>query len=335
MAPQANPGSARQAAVHLSTGAYMPAPGGTFPGSQPAGVTLRSCSRQPVDEPHPPIWRSFQPSGVADHRAHIRVICVRCGRHIGQSAATMALVGKEPEDERHRDFLMYDFGQATANMMLAAADLGIGSGHSAVIDQEQAQRVLGFPGGYVAVYLIGLGYPADRPLRPLTRPNRRLSTRSCTGTAGSAHMRPGGQPKVAHCGQACRPGGAGIWMSRRHRSGRSRRAVLAASAPVRTFGAGGRQLVILGRTWSRQKRAQRRELPVAPSCSPYSGVPTHAAQRVRRPGRRRRPGLAARQASEPARCPGSGARPGVPVPGPPHRHRLVSLVAFTARPKLA
>jgi nitroreductase len=95
------------------------------------------------------------------------------GRHIAQSAATIALVAKEPEDERHRDFLMYDFGQATTNMMLAAADLGIGSGHSAVIDQEQAQRVLGFPDGYLAVYLIGLGYPADRSLRPLARPNRR------------------------------------------------------------------------------------------------------------------------------------------------------------------
>jgi len=61
----------------------------------------------------------------------------------------------------------------SAGMMLAAADLGIGSGHSAVADQQQAQRVLGFPDGYLAVYLIGLGYPADRPLRPLTRPNRR------------------------------------------------------------------------------------------------------------------------------------------------------------------
>ena len=58
-------------------------------------------------------------------------------------------------------------------MMLAATDLGIGSGHSAVADQEQARRVLGFPDGYATVYLIGLGYPADRPLRPLTRVNRR------------------------------------------------------------------------------------------------------------------------------------------------------------------
>jgi nitroreductase len=97
----------------------------------------------------------------------------RGGRHIARSSATIALVAQEPDDERHRDWLMYDFGQATANMMLTAADLGIGSGHSAVIDQKLAQRVLGFPDGYLAVYLIGLGYPADRPLRPLTRPNRR------------------------------------------------------------------------------------------------------------------------------------------------------------------
>lgn len=58
-------------------------------------------------------------------------------------------------------------------MTLAAADLGIGSGHSSVVDQDQAQRVLGFPDGYLAAYLITLGYPADRPLRPLARPDRR------------------------------------------------------------------------------------------------------------------------------------------------------------------
>ena len=77
------------------------------------------------------------------------------------------------QDARQRDWLMLDIGQATAMMMLAAADLGIGSGHSAVTDQQQAQRVLGFPGGHFAVFMIGLGYPADRTLRPLARPSRR------------------------------------------------------------------------------------------------------------------------------------------------------------------
>jgi nitroreductase len=97
----------------------------------------------------------------------------RGGRHIAGSAATIALVAKEQENEGQRGLLLYDLGQATMNMMLAAADLGIGSGHSAVSDQQQAQRVLGFPDGYLAVYLIGLGYPADRPLRPIATPVRR------------------------------------------------------------------------------------------------------------------------------------------------------------------
>jgi nitroreductase len=93
--------------------------------------------------------------------------------HVALSAATIALVAEQPEDARHRDLLMYDLGQVTGYLMLAAADLGIGSGHAAVTDQDQARRVLAFPGGYVCAYLIGLGYPADRPLRPLIRPDRR------------------------------------------------------------------------------------------------------------------------------------------------------------------
>ena len=93
--------------------------------------------------------------------------------HVARSAATIAIVAQDPQDARQRDLLMYDLGQATANIMLAAADLGIGSGHSAVADQERARQVLGFPDGYSCVYLVALGYPADRPLRPLVRPDRR------------------------------------------------------------------------------------------------------------------------------------------------------------------
>ena len=48
------------------------------------------------------------------------------------------------EDARHRGLLMYDLGQATAIMMLAAADLGVGSCHAGEGDQEQARCVLGF-----------------------------------------------------------------------------------------------------------------------------------------------------------------------------------------------
>src|SRR5215468_10864448 len=44
----------------------------------------------------------------------------RGGRHIARSAATIAIVVKEPDEARQRDLLMYDLGQATANIMLAA-----------------------------------------------------------------------------------------------------------------------------------------------------------------------------------------------------------------------
>ena len=112
---------------------------------------------------------------VATDRAQLTELAKvwRGARHIAGSAATVALVAREPEDARQRELLMYDLGQATANIMLEAADLGIGSGHASVADEEQAQRVLGFPDGYLCQYLVGLGYPADRPLRPLVRPDRR------------------------------------------------------------------------------------------------------------------------------------------------------------------
>jgi nitroreductase len=93
--------------------------------------------------------------------------------HVAGSAATIALILRHTDDAGERDRAQYDLGQATMAMLIAAADLGIGSGHSAVADQDQARRVLGFPEDRYAAYLIDLGYPADRPLRPVRKPNRR------------------------------------------------------------------------------------------------------------------------------------------------------------------
>jgi nitroreductase len=93
--------------------------------------------------------------------------------HVAESAATIALIVQDGDDQRARERAQYDLGQATMAIMIAAADRGIGSGHAAVFDQEQARRVLGFPEDRHAAYLIDLGYPADRPLRPIRRPDRR------------------------------------------------------------------------------------------------------------------------------------------------------------------
>src|SRR3982751_5873053 len=52
----------------------------------------------------------------------------RGGTHIARSLATIAIVAATPEEERQGDLLQYDVGQATATMMVAATDLGIGAG---------------------------------------------------------------------------------------------------------------------------------------------------------------------------------------------------------------
>jgi nitroreductase len=97
----------------------------------------------------------------------------RGGGHVAYSAATIALIAPNLDDAEERARAEYDLGQATMAIMIAAADLGIGSGHSAVADQALARQVLGFPEDRYAAYLIDLGYPADRPLKPLRRPDRR------------------------------------------------------------------------------------------------------------------------------------------------------------------
>jgi nitroreductase len=94
-------------------------------------------------------------------------------RHVARSAATVALVAPADLDQAQITRLHYDLGQATISIMVEAADLGIGSGHASVVDQERAQAVLGFPPGRFCAYLIALGYPAGRPLVPIQRPNRR------------------------------------------------------------------------------------------------------------------------------------------------------------------
>jgi nitroreductase len=94
-------------------------------------------------------------------------------RHVAGSAATIALVAPTTEDARGRDLIQLDLGQATMSIMLAAADLGIGSAHAGVHDQELARRLLGFPEDRFCALLVSLGYPADRPLAPIERPDRR------------------------------------------------------------------------------------------------------------------------------------------------------------------
>jgi nitroreductase len=93
--------------------------------------------------------------------------------HVAHAAAAIAIVAPIQSDETRRSWVQYDLGQLTMSLMLAATDLGIGSAHAWVTDQENARELLGFPNDHELAWLLALGHPAEGPLTPLTRINRR------------------------------------------------------------------------------------------------------------------------------------------------------------------
>jgi nitroreductase len=97
----------------------------------------------------------------------------RGGGHVAGSRATVALVGPLVETQRERDWLQFDMGQAALQMAVAAADLGVGSCHSAIGDQALARRILGHPDDRTCIAMLSFGMPRARPLTPLRRPARR------------------------------------------------------------------------------------------------------------------------------------------------------------------
>jgi nitroreductase len=96
----------------------------------------------------------------------------RYGEHLGGAAAAIALLAPASGDPDARETFAFDLGQAAMSMMLAAADLGIGSCHSGVGSQPEARELLGFPDDREGVILLSLGYPVS-PLAPIARPDRR------------------------------------------------------------------------------------------------------------------------------------------------------------------
>lgn len=95
------------------------------------------------------------------------------GKHVAGAAAAIALVLPVLDEPRRQLTARFDLGQAAGLMQIAAADRGIGCGHSSVGDQDLAREVLGLPEDREAALLLDLGYPADRPVAPLKRHDRR------------------------------------------------------------------------------------------------------------------------------------------------------------------
>lgn len=99
--------------------------------------------------------------------------CWRGAAHIVDAPVAIGLVAPFSENLRENASINFDLGQAVTTMMIAAADLGIGSRHASVEDYDLAAEALELPEGHRLTWLFGLGYPGDRPLKPVLNPARR------------------------------------------------------------------------------------------------------------------------------------------------------------------
>ena len=92
--------------------------------------------------------------------------------HVANARAVVAVIAPRLEPSEQAT-LQFDLGQSTISMMIAAADLGIGTAHASVSDQTLARRILGFPEDRFCSNMISVGKPADGPLTPIKTLNRR------------------------------------------------------------------------------------------------------------------------------------------------------------------
>lgn len=87
--------------------------------------------------------------------------------HLAGAALGVALVA--PKDEERADWILFDLGQVTAYMQLAAWDRGIGSCIATIYHPDQAAAILGIPPEYECPLALSFGYPLpgerERPLR--------------------------------------------------------------------------------------------------------------------------------------------------------------------------
>lgn len=92
--------------------------------------------------------------------------------HVANARAVIAVIAPllQPSEQ---GTLQFDLGQSTISMMIAAADLGIGTAHASVSDQNLAREILGFPEDRFCSNMISIGVPIDGPLTTIKTLNRR------------------------------------------------------------------------------------------------------------------------------------------------------------------
>lgn len=130
---------------------------------------VREYADQPVsDEQLSAILDAGRRAGSAKNRQPWRFIVVRdaerrarlaeCGRYTAHLPSAPVIIVVVTPGESF--WLGFDAGRAAQNMMLAATDLGLGTGIATLHDSACARRILGVPDDHNPQIAIALGVPA-------------------------------------------------------------------------------------------------------------------------------------------------------------------------------
>jgi nitroreductase len=95
-----------------------------------------------------------------DHLAELAAVGPWAG-HLSGAAVGIALITPDPRASGAPLSILFDLGQAAANMMLVAWELGVGSVPATVYEPDLARALLGYPETHHCEYLLSFGYLAD------------------------------------------------------------------------------------------------------------------------------------------------------------------------------
>ncbi|MCQ3932856.1 MAG: nitroreductase [Chloroflexi bacterium] len=94
--------------------------------------------------------------------------------HVAGAALCVAIVVPTSQSGQDVDWKhMFDAGQASSYMQLAALEIGVGSCLGTVYKQEEVRQVLGLPVDKTVHIVISFGYPAEQPETSAKKGGRR------------------------------------------------------------------------------------------------------------------------------------------------------------------
>ena len=91
--------------------------------------------------------------------------CGTWAGHLSGAALGVAILTPDPTEKFQ---IMFDAGQASAYMQLAAWELGVGSVPASIYEPEKAREILGFPPELHLRIALSFGYPADKDVLAAT-----------------------------------------------------------------------------------------------------------------------------------------------------------------------